>query len=246
MIAAPKAVQNVATDERVPDGGLPPPRRRRARFTPNEMSALDAASDEWIAACEAEKAAARNARRRAALASPDATAAVQGRETGIVGVWPGPGDCFAPWRTSPMRMPPMPYCAARWLSTDAGRIRIGSRDRIWLCTRLSRPRTESSRHAASHPGGPRRPVRRGSRPRRPPGPVPPSRRTRSGRQRRRGDALRWNRKTLAGAYDKVGKKDPRWDKPAREALEALARLFGRAVDPAASFEDVYPPAKARR
>jgi len=56
------------------------------------------------------------------------------------------------------------------------------------------------------------------------------------------DLLEWNRRTLGGAYEKVGKKDAKWDKPAREALEAAARVAGRAIDPAASWADILGPA----
>jgi hypothetical protein len=62
-------------------------------------------------------------------------------------------------------------------------------------------------------------------------------------EQRSRDMLAWNRRTLAGAYDKVGKKGPRWDKPAREALEAAARFFSHATDPLAKLEAVYAPAK---
>jgi len=57
------------------------------------------------------------------------------------------------------------------------------------------------------------------------------------------DLLEWNRKTLGGAYESAGKQDPKWDKPAGEALEAAARLFGRAIDPQAKEEEVYAAAK---
>src|SRR5438309_768558 len=57
------------------------------------------------------------------------------------------------------------------------------------------------------------------------------------------DMLAWSRRTLVGAYEKVGKKDPGWDKPAREALEAAARFFGQAVDPVADLAEVYTPAR---
>src|SRR5690349_1020259 len=43
-------------------------------------------------------------------------------------------------------------------------------------------------------------------------------------ERRHRDELEWNRRTLVGAYDRVGKKNPRWDADARAALEALARV----------------------
>jgi hypothetical protein len=62
------------------------------------------------------------------------------------------------------------------------------------------------------------------------------------RQRYR-DMLAWNQKTLAGAYDRVGKKDPRWDKPAREALDAAARFFSHVLDPCVKLEEVYTPAR---
>jgi len=45
------------------------------------------------------------------------------------------------------------------------------------------------------------------------------------------DLLEWNRESLAGAYDRVGKKDPKWDKQAREALDLIARRFSQQVDP---------------
>lgn len=55
--------------------------------------------------------------------------------------------------------------------------------------------------------------------------------------------LPWNRKTLVEAYNKVGKKDPRWDKPAREALEAAARYFTPHVNQSVKVEEIYTPAK---
>jgi hypothetical protein len=63
-------------------------------------------------------------------------------------------------------------------------------------------------------------------------------------EKRRRDRLEWNRRTLGGAYDKVGRKDPRWDGPAREAMERAARLFSEEVDPVTTPGDVYKPAKA--
>jgi hypothetical protein len=36
--------------------------------------------------------------------------------------------------------------------------------------------------------------------------------------------LRWNLKTLVGDYDRVGKRDAKWDREARAALEAYARI----------------------
>ena len=57
------------------------------------------------------------------------------------------------------------------------------------------------------------------------------------------DWLEWNHRTLGGAFEKVGKKDAKWDKPAREALESAARVAGKAIDPAARWEDVFAQAK---
>ena len=62
-------------------------------------------------------------------------------------------------------------------------------------------------------------------------------------EQRSRDRLEWNRRTLAVAYDKVGKKDPRWDGPAREALELAARMFSQQVDPVVSLSDIHGPAK---
>jgi hypothetical protein len=61
---------------------------------------------------------------------------------------------------------------------------------------------------------------------------------------RRRDELAWNRQTLGGAYDRVGKKDARWDEPARKTMELAARLFSGEVDPEVTFDDVYTAAKA--
>jgi hypothetical protein len=38
-------------------------------------------------------------------------------------------------------------------------------------------------------------------------------------EKRFGEGLEWNRRTLDVAHDNVGKKDPRWDKAAHEALD---------------------------
>jgi hypothetical protein len=62
-------------------------------------------------------------------------------------------------------------------------------------------------------------------------------------QRRFRDMLAWNRRTLEGAYDKVGRKDPRWDRPAREAMRAAAHVFSSAPDVGASPAGVYNAAK---
>ena len=61
-------------------------------------------------------------------------------------------------------------------------------------------------------------------------------------EKRSREWLAWNRRTLGDAYDRVGKKDPRWDKPAREALDLAARMFAQQGDPPVSNADVYVPA----
>ena len=97
-------------------------------------------------------------------------------------------------------------------------------------------------HVILHPDGLRGPARHahgGVGPR--PGLGDPAEPGAAGEASRR--ALRWNQTTLLGAYEKVGKKDPRWDKAAREALEAMAGLFARAADPAPGLDDVYPAAE---
>jgi tetratricopeptide (TPR) repeat protein len=64
------------------------------------------------------------------------------------------------------------------------------------------------------------------------------------RQNRRFDeTLAWNKQTLLGAYEKVGKKDPRWDEPARAAMEKAARHFSVAVDPFTELSEVHAAAK---
>lgn len=57
------------------------------------------------------------------------------------------------------------------------------------------------------------------------------------------DTLAWNQRTLGDSYEKVGRKDARWDPAARESLKAAARHFSKAVDPAASMNVVYVTAK---
>jgi hypothetical protein len=62
-------------------------------------------------------------------------------------------------------------------------------------------------------------------------------------EKRSRERLEWNRRSLEGAYDRVGRKDPRWDKPAREALGLAARVFSQQFDPVVSPPDVHVPAK---
>jgi hypothetical protein len=54
----------------------------------------------------------------------------------------------------------------------------------------------------------------------------------------------WNRDSVRGAYERVGRRDPRWDGPALEATELAARMFSLEVDPETSVFDVHPPARA--
>src|SRR5437870_8354379 len=45
--------------------------------------------------------------------------------------------------------------------------------------------------------------------------------------------LEWNRKTLAGDYDRIGSHDPKWDRAAHAALEEFARLRANPETPSA-------------
>ena len=62
-------------------------------------------------------------------------------------------------------------------------------------------------------------------------------------EKQRRDRLEWNLRTTRGAYDKIGKKNPRWDEPARKAMEFASRMFSLQVDPQIRVDDVYKPAK---
>src|SRR4029077_1506910 len=53
----------------------------------------------------------------------------------------------------------------------------------------------------------------------------------------------WNRRTLQGAYDKVGKRNPRWDESARKAMELAAWMFSEQVDPELTTLDINRPAQ---
>ena len=63
-------------------------------------------------------------------------------------------------------------------------------------------------------------------------------------EKRRHDRLAWNRRTLQGAYDEVGKRDARWDVPARKAMDLAARMFSGEADPEVTSSEVYASAKA--
>jgi hypothetical protein len=62
-------------------------------------------------------------------------------------------------------------------------------------------------------------------------------------EKRTREVLAWHQRLLVGAYDRFGKKDPRWDKPAREALEAFARFNSKTPDPQTKLGEVYAPIK---
>src|SRR3954469_13364417 len=47
----------------------------------------------------------------------------------------------------------------------------------------------------------------------------------------RREALEFNRRTLGGAYEKVGKHDPKWDAKAKEYLELIAQQFANGAVP---------------
>jgi hypothetical protein len=63
-------------------------------------------------------------------------------------------------------------------------------------------------------------------------------------EKRRRERLEWNRRTLSGAYDKVGKKNPKWDEKTREAMDLAARMFSLQADPTISMDDIHRPSKA--
>jgi hypothetical protein len=57
------------------------------------------------------------------------------------------------------------------------------------------------------------------------------------------ERLEWNRKTLGQAYDKIGKRSPRWDEPARAALDLVARMFSQQQDPVIIPDNIHSLAK---
>jgi hypothetical protein len=64
------------------------------------------------------------------------------------------------------------------------------------------------------------------------------------KQRERAAAtLAYNQRTLAEAYERVSKKDPRWDSPAREAVGTAVQAFSRVGDQPTTNEDVYAASK---
>lgn len=57
------------------------------------------------------------------------------------------------------------------------------------------------------------------------------------------EMLAWHRKTMGGAYEKIGKRNPKWDTAAREALDIAARRFSLTSDPDVPMRAIYGPAK---
>jgi len=58
-------------------------------------------------------------------------------------------------------------------------------------------------------------------------------------EQRRKEKLAWNQRTLRDAYEKVGKKDPRWDADARAALEIAARHFSSSLEPKSDLVSLH-------
>ena len=63
-------------------------------------------------------------------------------------------------------------------------------------------------------------------------------------EKRRAEKLEWLHRTFTGAYDKVGKKDPRWDKKAHEAMELSERFAAKTGDPSNTHDAIYKLTKA--
>lgn len=57
--------------------------------------------------------------------------------------------------------------------------------------------------------------------------------------RRHEEMLAWNRKTLGEAYEKVGKKNPKWDELARKCLDAASRWCSHYIESRATLLDVH-------
>ena len=62
-------------------------------------------------------------------------------------------------------------------------------------------------------------------------------------KQRAADWLAWNRQTLGDAYQKIGKKSPKWDKLAEKTLELAARMYSMQLDPFTQPLDIYPVAR---
>ncbi len=55
--------------------------------------------------------------------------------------------------------------------------------------------------------------------------------------------LDWNRQTLGAEYERAGKKDPRWDAAARQALDLAAQYFSQQTEPWVSPTQIYNAAR---
>lgn len=62
-------------------------------------------------------------------------------------------------------------------------------------------------------------------------------------EKKLGERVEYNRRTLGKAYDKIGKKNARWDVDARAALEEAAQMFARSYETKSDWNTVREPAK---
>jgi tetratricopeptide (TPR) repeat protein len=69
------------------------------------------------------------------------------------------------------------------------------------------------------------------------GPVPAS--LMPGTHRSYERKLKYNRETLAAAYEKIGHKDPKWDEHAHAAMELAAQYFSNDGDPNAQLKHIH-------
>jgi tetratricopeptide (TPR) repeat protein len=58
------------------------------------------------------------------------------------------------------------------------------------------------------------------------------------------EAFLWAKRTLAEPFEKFGKKDPRWDEPARKAVDLATRYLGHQIDPVVNEDEIFKAAKA--
>jgi tetratricopeptide (TPR) repeat protein len=57
------------------------------------------------------------------------------------------------------------------------------------------------------------------------------------------DSYIWAEKTLSAPFEKIGKKNPRWDAAARKALDLACRCFGQQTDPVVTDDEVFKAVK---
>jgi hypothetical protein len=63
-------------------------------------------------------------------------------------------------------------------------------------------------------------------------------------EQRARDRIDWVRRTMGvAAYEKFGKKDPRWDRPARESLAVADRISAGMSGPGSRRKDIYDSAR---